>query len=616
MVPRSAHWHLLRQSLYRQFRLVFTLISFFVVIAAGPALVLTELSTGSGGAINVSGSLRMMSYRLTVAVSNPYSTHDERAQSIHEALEEFSLRLGSTSLTASVPSSPSDGMRIRYELVKKRFAEEIEPLALQSIDSDEARREFLRIVTGFVSDVDGFVFALEDSLSWRLSLLKSFLMLTLAGALGITFFLLRVLRRKVFEPLEELEHAAERVRGGDFTTRSGSAESPDEIGRFAQGFNFMVSELERLYGSLEAEVAKKTADLNRRNQGLEFLAHASEKLMVDGPKLAAAVADVLSGAAALAGARRASLYVAPSLDQGYQPQTAYLFAQTDAEAHPGDASLSFPAQGSKETAVGLLTVEFESAPDGWQRSFFEMTAGLVGRSVEAVLRVSDEQRLAVLEERSTIARELHDSIAQSLSFSKIQILRLRRALMPGAPEGLVQSVLEELDQGVSTAYRQLREVLTAFRLQLSGTGLSGAVSEAVDAFRSRTGLTVKLKNALIGVELSSNEQVHFIQILREALANVEKHARATEVEIRMERAPDGACLLQVADNGIGIPENAGKENHFGLGIMQERALALGAELSIRRRPEGGTLVEVRQPPRQAEAASQAGRKMESAAAGP
>lgn len=79
-----------------------------------------------------------------------------------------------------------------------------------------------------------------------------------------------------------------------------------------------------------------------------------------------------------------------------------------------------------------------------------MTASLIGRAVEAVLRVTDEQRLAVLEERSTIARELHDSIAQSLSFSKIQLLRLRRALMPGAPQGMAQEVLLELDHGIST----------------------------------------------------------------------------------------------------------------------------------------------------------------------
>lgn len=101
-----------------------------------------------------------------------------------------------------------------------------------------------------------------------------------------------------------------------------------------------------------------------------------------------------------------------------------------------------------------------------------------------------------------------------------------------------------------------------------------------------------MKNALIGVELSSNDQIHFIQILREALANVEKHARATKVEVCIERAPDGACTMQVVDNGVGIPEHAEKEKS----IMRERAAALGAVLSISRRPEGGTIVFMSRPP--------------------
>lgn len=93
----------LRRSLYAQFKCVFWLITIFVVLAAGPAIVLTEQSTGSGGAINVSGSLRMMSYKLTVAVSNPYATYQERDKATRDAVKEFGTRLESPSLTASVP---------------------------------------------------------------------------------------------------------------------------------------------------------------------------------------------------------------------------------------------------------------------------------------------------------------------------------------------------------------------------------------------------------------------------------------------------------------------------------------------------------------------------------
>lgn len=543
----------LRRSLYAQLKCVFWLITIFVVLAAGPAIVLTEQSTGSGGAINVSGSLRMMSYKLTVAFSNPYATYQERDKATRDAVKEFGTRLESPSLTASVPLDAKNHIRELYELVHKRFSDEVSPLAFESIDSEAARRAFLLKVPGFVDDVDHFVFALEESLSWRLTLLKVCLLITLAGAIALTFIMLSVMRRKVFAPLEELEATAERVRQKNFTARSKSADSSNEIGRFAKSFNFMVSELERLYGSLESEVARTTADLHRRNRGLEFLARASEDLMVD------------------------------------------LFAKTIGWADAIGSS-EFAAHGSSMTLVGMMKVEFGEVPDAWRRNFFEMTASLIGRAVEAVLRVTDEQRLAVLEERSTIARELHDSIAQSLSFSKIQLLRLRRALMPGAPQGMAQEVLLELDHGISTAYRQLREVLSAFRLQLSGAGFPGAVNTAVDAFRNRTGLEITVKNALIGVELSSNDQIHFIQILREALANVEKHARATKVEVCIERAPDGACTMQVVDNGVGIPEHAEKENHVGLSIMRERAAALGAVLSISRRPEGGTIVFMSRPP--------------------
>ena len=523
----------LRRSLYAQFKCVFWLITIFVVLAAGPAIVLTEQSTGSGGAINVSGSLRMMSYRLTVAVSNPYATYAERDKATRDAVKEFGTRLESPSLTASVPLDAKNHIRELYELVHKRFSDEVSPMAFESIDSEAA--------------------------------------------------------------LEELEATAERVRQKNFTARSKSTDSSNEIGRFAKSFNFMVSELERLYGSLESEVARTTADLHRRNRGLEFLARASEDLMVDGPSLAGAVSEVLKGAVELAEARSAVFYVAKNREQGWTSETGYLFAKTIGWADAIGSS-EFAAHGSSMTLVGMMKVEFGEAPDAWRRNFFEMTASLIGRAVEAVLRVTDEQRLAVLEERSTIARELHDSIAQSLSFSKIQLLRLRRALMPGAPQGMAQEVLLELDHGISTAYRQLREVLSAFRLQLSGAGFPGAVNTAVDAFRNRTGLEITVKNALIGVELSSNDQIHFIQILREALANVEKHARATKVEVCIERAPDGACTMQVVDNGVGIPEHAEKENHFGLSIMRERAAALGAVLSISRRPEGGTIVFMSRPP--------------------
>lgn len=270
------------RSLYREFKVVFILITLCVTIAAIPAVVLTELSTGSGGAINVSGSLRMMSYKLTVAVSNPYETHEEREANTRRAVEEFWERLTRPGLLSSVPDDPADPIRGMYNIVAERFASEIRPLALKGIDDEAARQRFMGKIGGFVDDVDVFVFALEERLSGLMGWLKAILVFTLLGALAVTFGLLRVMKSRIFSPLEELEAAAGSVREGNFEVRSKAAEHNSEIGRFARGFNFMVSELERLYGSLEAEVAKKRRTSTDAIKGFSsWPRHPSSFLLTD-----------------------------------------------------------------------------------------------------------------------------------------------------------------------------------------------------------------------------------------------------------------------------------------------------------------------------------------------
>ena len=148
----------------------------------------------------------------------------------------------------------------------------------------------------------------------------------------------------------------------------------------------------------------------------------------------------------------------------------------------------------------------------------------------------------------------------------------------------------ELSDGISTAYRQLREVLTTFRLQINSSGLNGAVEETVEEFRNRTGITTTVSNALLGLELSPNEQIHFVHILREALVNVEKHARASHVRVTLSRGSDDTILLKVIDDGIGIPADPGKYRHFGLSIMKERAEALHGTISVVPGENGGTCV--------------------------
>ena len=234
------------RSLYREFLIVFCGIFVAVAVAAAPAILLIERSTGSGGAINVSGSLRMMSYRLTVAVSNPYATSEERRTETNAAVAEFDRRLRDSALLIDIPKDPDDPVRRKYEGVRKRLETDGRPLAINSIEDASARPIFMRQIPAFVAEVDAFVAALEKTLGRRLALIEAILITALLGAFSLTYLMLRIMRRKIFEPLSELEGAVGQVRQGHFATRTKADRANDEIGRLGRGFNFMVSELERL----------------------------------------------------------------------------------------------------------------------------------------------------------------------------------------------------------------------------------------------------------------------------------------------------------------------------------------------------------------------------------
>ena len=578
---RLTHW--LRASIVRQYFVVLAVIGLLAALAAAPALVLTERSAGSGGAINVSGSMRMQSYKLALAVADPFSSYELRREKTLTALDEFGDKLMSKGLLNGVPHDSGDQAFVQYEALKDRFEKHVRPLAVASIDSLEARKQFTEQIPAFVEDVDRFVQTLENGLNSRLGLLQKILTLILFGAMGVSFMMLFVMQRSIFRPLLAIGAAADAVRKGDFGVRA-AAPAPNEIGRLATSFNFMVAELGRLYGHLEQEVEKKTEDLNRRNAGLLFLSRVAQSAAWGAVFKRHSLDGMLDESCEQFGARAVRLVVSTDGTPAALAQSRHWPKEV-----PGTDIVSF-ALSSANPGFGTLEVLFESGPEDWQTGFGEALAQTLGRGIERSTRQSDDRRLAVLEERSTIARELHDSIAQSLSYSRIQMHRLKVFIEREEPREKVLETVNELAEGIATAYRQLREVLTTFRLQISSSGLNGAVEETVEEFRNRTGITTSVSNALLGLELTPNEQIHFVHILREALVNVEKHARAKNVRVTLARGADDAFVLRVQDDGVGIPAEPGRYKHFGLSIMKERAEALHGTLAVAPAEGGGTCV--------------------------
>ncbi len=247
---------------------------------------------------------------------------------------------------------------------------------------------------------------------------------------------------------------------------------------------------------------------------------------------------------------------------------------------------------------GILVVEARSDMlfESRYSRLVDAVASLFALSLGSLQRTQRRRRLALMDERNAIAGELHDSLAQALSYMKLQIARLQleigRSCGACAPGGKVLEISGDIKTGLDSAYRHLRELLSAFRTSMPPGGLQQAIREVVEELSARAGTEIGLDYRLGDTPLSVNEEFHLLQIVREALTNVIRHARAGHALIRLD-CEAGVVVVQVDDDGRGMAAGSGGEGHHGVSIMQDRARQLAGTLKLQPGPGGrGTRVEL------------------------
>ena len=187
------------------------------------------------------------------------------------------------------------------------------------------------------------------------------------------------------------------------------------------------------------------------------------------------------------------------------------------------------------------------------------------------------QALAALEERRRLAQNLHDAVNQSL-FSASLIAEVLPRLWRQHPEA-VQESLEDLRRLTRGALAEMRGLLVELQpLELADHDLDDLVRLLGDALTGRTNIPVTVTTSGQG-GLPAEVQIAFYRLCQEALNNIAKHSRAGQVVIHL-RYDDGTVTLTIKDNGRGFDPELVPSGHYGLSIMQERAQAIGATLSI------------------------------------
>ena len=194
-------------------------------------------------------------------------------------------------------------------------------------------------------------------------------------------------------------------------------------------------------------------------------------------------------------------------------------------------------------------------------------------------------------ERSGLARALHDELGAALTTAKFDLARLRRALpTPGADVlQRLQHLGSTLDQGIDMKRRMMEELMPP---TLQNLGLKAAIEHLASEFQRRTGVPVNLD--LHPVETDASTEKAMFSVVQGALSNVEQHAGATQVTLRMASEGSGVQLT-LTDNGRGFSGRPGSASAQGLKNLRHRIESLGGAFTVRSTPSEGTRVEVRMP---------------------
>jgi signal transduction histidine kinase len=213
-------------------------------------------------------------------------------------------------------------------------------------------------------------------------------------------------------------------------------------------------------------------------------------------------------------------------------------------------------------------------------------------AIEHALMAARLQSLAVTEERSRIAREMHDGLAQVLGYLGLEMQTLDALVRQGDQEAVLAE-LKEARRHIVEAQADVRENILSLRTTLAGDlGLIPALRQYAEEFEVQTGIAACVVGDVEEVaRLSPLAEAQLVRIVQEALANVRKHARAEQVRVRL-MSRDGCLRVMVTDDGQGFGPQLVARGHFGLQTMRERAESVGGGLTIASAPGAGTQVEL------------------------
>ncbi len=551
------------------------------------SMLVTESLNGDAAQINKAGALRMQAVRISRAYFVDQSSNKEQVKA---EINTFNLRLTNLFHGKQLTDGKDSAVGQQYGKILdlwqhvNRYSSSAKQLTAEQLT------ELVQSSDRFVNKLDELVSLLQLESEKKLSILRLIQGITLLLVIAVASFVLFKLNRTLIVPLKQLVDVAEQAGKGNFEVKA-TYNKNDELGVLAHTINQMSDELKLTYQEFEKRVDNKTQQLSRTNQSLDILYRAARNLAgytLSEQDSASYQIDhqIIDELVQVLGFGKIKIEVNDS-KQNNLIIDVYVINTIDNICFNYH---KFPLE-KQNRLFGYLIWEIPKGKvvHDWQQQILQAMADIIATAIELDQKRTSENRLVIVEERAVIARELHDSLAQSLSYLKVQMSLLTRKMQKSVPQAQVEETIEDIKEGLNSAYLQLRELLTTFRLKLDDPAIKNSLQSTITEFSAKCQHSIEFNYQLPQNYLSANQEIHLLQIVREALSNIHRHAGATKAGVSIV-LDENKVKVQIWDNGSGLPESISEQGHFGIGIMQERAKSLNTSLYVDKRVEQGTLV--------------------------
>ena len=443
----------------------------------------------------------------------------------------------------------------------------------------------------------------------------------IAGALLLCALTFGLVHRDFFGPLQQLQQWALQIRGGTLSARIDYPGGCD-FSELAQDINFIGEMFESLARETEEQLVEHTRHITQKTRSLAVLYDVAASINVS-RDLDDLLSRFLHTLTDVVGASAAAVRLADSDDSmrlvasvGLSEQaverervppaaaclclqaadTSGVLVQQSMAECKARVGCEFFADAGDEMAMLVVPLQYRDhtlgaynlylPPQNLQsmeelEELFISIGRHLGMAITQARLDEEAQYLSIVEERTNLANELHDSLAQTLVSIGFQVRVLKEILLQNDADNGTQQ-MQRIERTLEDANREVRTLISHFRGSIEKHGLLPSLKQAVDRFAAESGIQIFLQQEWPDRELPANYEIQVLRVVQETLSNIRRHSRADTVRVMLSGDENDCYRVLVEDDGIGIDVDAAAgqaDEHFGLQILHERAKRIGGEIS-------------------------------------